>query len=78
MYPELQRYIEHALLHISEILRERKLLLDEMGAFVSSKAGAGETAELTFVCTHNSRWSQMAQLWAAVAAAHFEIEAVRT
>ncbi|MGB8328813.1 MAG: hypothetical protein WCE62_01700 [Polyangiales bacterium] len=78
MYPELRRYIERALLHISDIPRERKRLLDEVAAFVSSKLGAGKPAELTFVCTHNSRRSQMAQLWAAAAAAHFAIEPVRT
>ena len=37
----------------------------------------GQTAELTFICTHNSRRSQMAQLWASAAAAQFGIDGVR-
>jgi arsenate reductase (thioredoxin) len=78
MYATLQRYIDRAVLHTPGLPRERKLLLDQVAAFVSSKRRAGETAELTFVCTHNSRRSQMAQLWAAAAAAHFGVEPVRT
>jgi len=76
MHPGLRRYIERALLHISDIPRERKRLLDEVAAFVSSKHRAHQPAELTFVCTHNSRRSQMAQLWSAAAAAHFGVESV--
>ena len=78
MYRELEQYINGALLQISEIPEGRKRALDEVAAFVSSKIDSGENAELNFICTHNSRRSQMAQLWAAASAARFGIEGVRT
>ncbi|MGB8224416.1 MAG: hypothetical protein WCF10_17625 [Polyangiales bacterium] len=78
MYPRLRRYIDRALLHSSRIPSERKLLLDPVAAFVSSKLLAAEPADLTFICTHNSRRSQIGQVWAAAAAAHFGVESVRT
>ena len=78
MYPRLRRYIDRTLLHSSRIPSERKLLLDPVAAFVSSKLLTGEPADLTFICTHNSRRSQIGQVWAAAAAAHFGVESVRT
>jgi len=78
MHAQLVRYIDRALQETAGIPEERKRLLDDVAAFVSSKRGAGERAELVFICTHNSRRSQMGQLWAAAAAAHFGIEGIHT
>ncbi len=78
MHPELEHSIDRALLRTDAIPEERKRLLEEVAAFVSSKRQAGEAAELAFICTHNSRRSQMGQLWAAAAAAHFGVDDVRT
>lgn len=76
--PALQRTIERALSDAEEIAPDRKGILEELALFVSRKRRAGQTADLVFICTHNSRRSQMGQLWAAAAAAHFGIEGVRT
>ena len=78
MHPRLEAYIRRALLRIDEIPDERKRALREVSAFVVAKRLVGQLAELTFVCTHNSRRSQMGQLWAAATAAHFGIDGVRT
>jgi len=78
MHPALEQYVEGALSGVREIPEERKRTLAEVAAFVSSRRRAGEVAELTFICTHNSRRSHMGQLWAAAAAAHFGIDGVRT
>ena len=78
MYPRLERYIGRALQNIDEIPDERKRALREVSTFVAAKRRVGQIAELTFVCTHNSRRSQMGQLWAAAAAAYFGIDGVRT
>ncbi len=77
MHPELERSIDRALLRIEAIPEERKRLLEDVATFVSSRRRAGEAPELTFICTHNSRRSQMGQLWAAAAAAHFGVDGVR-
>jgi arsenate reductase len=78
MHAELKQYLDRALRGVDGIPEERRRALDDLAAFVSSKRRSGETAELTFICTHNSRRSHMGQLWAAVAAAHFGIDEVRT
>jgi arsenate reductase len=78
MHPTLAQYINQALLHIHGIDEERKRALEDVAAFVSSKRRVGEPADLVFICTHNSRRSQMGQLWAAAAAAHFGIEGIHT
>ncbi len=76
MHPRLERYIGRALQNIDEIPGERKRALTRISEFVATKRAAGEVAELVFICTHNSRRSQMGQLWAAAGAAHFKIDGV--
>jgi len=78
MHAGLKQYLDSALLGVHLIPEERQRALEDVAAFVSWKRAAGEVAELTFICTHNSRRSQMGQLWAPVAAAHFGIGEVRT
>jgi arsenate reductase len=78
MHAELKQYLDRALRGVDGIPEERRRALDDLAVFVSSKRRSGETAELTFICTHNSRRSHMGQLWAAAAAAHFRIDEVRT
>lgn len=78
MHPELARTIDRALPGIGAIPQSRKELLEPVASHVSACQRAGEDARLTFICTHNSRRSQMGQLWAGAAAAHFGIDGVQT
>jgi arsenate reductase len=78
MYPRLRDYIKGALLNTGAIAAPRKTALEEVRSFIAMTRAAGEAAELVFICTHNSRRSQMAELWAAAAAEHFGIDGVRT
>jgi arsenate reductase len=78
MSPTLRSSIERALARFETISEKRRSLLDDVAAYVSAQHEAGQEARLTFICTHNSRRSQMGQLWGAAAAAHFGIEDVRT
>lgn len=61
---------------ISEILKievpeSRQLVLEPLIQYVQNKRDANEEIVLNFICTHNSRRSQFAQIWAKVAAAHY-------
>jgi len=78
MNATLKQYLDRALLCIDGVPEERKRVLEEVAGFISSKRRRGETAKLTFICTHNSRRSQMGQLWAAAAAAHCGIDGIHT
>lgn len=74
----LQDYISRALPHIGDISVARARVLDEIAELIVAERAAGRVAKLTFICTHNSRRSQMAQLWAATAAAYYRIDDVQT
>lgn len=56
--------------HISE---ERKSVLQPLIDFVQQKLNNREEININFICTHNSRRSHLSQVWAQVAAAHFQI-----
>lgn len=73
MLPELLSTIEKVrTLKISE---ERKDILDELINYIQSKVTTGKDLNLNFICTHNSRRSQFAQIWAQTAADYFGIPA---
>ena len=55
------------------IPEERKKILKNLSSFLEKKIGEGKRTELVFICTHNSRRSHMAQLWAQAAAAYYGI-----
>ena len=52
---------------------ERRQALDRLAAYVADRVSAGEPARLVFICTHNSRRSQLSQVWASVAAAYYGV-----
>jgi arsenate reductase len=64
-----------ASLPVSSITSERKDLLEEMAQYLREKLSTGQEIRLNFICTHNSRRSQLAQIWAQTAAAYYGIEA---
>jgi len=56
-----------------DIPQERREILQVLIDFIQSKKSKNEDINLNFICTHNSRRSQFAQVWAAVAAHAFKI-----
>ena len=50
--------------------------LERLGAYIAGRHPG--PVRLVFICTHNSRRSIIAQVWAAAAAAWFEMEGVET
>ncbi len=57
---------------------ERQNELKKIALVVRSKVQAGEAAQLTFICTHNSRRSHLSQIWAQTAAAYYGVPGVKT
>lgn len=78
LMPALSAYVADTLAGLDRIPAERRLQLDALALFVVERTRAGELAPLIFICTHNSRRSHMAQLWAQAAAHHFGINGVET
>jgi arsenate reductase len=71
-YPNLDAFIKD--LKVDQINAERFPQLQAMVDFVQSKMNKGLPIQLNFICTHNSRRSQLAQIWAQTISAYFGIE----
>lgn len=71
MYKDIQNIIDS--FRFSTIPKERKEILDLLIHYLQEKMDKKEPIHLNFICTHNSRRSQFAQLWAQVAADHFAV-----
>ena len=63
---------------IDKLPQERKTLLDSVADYVATRVGDGKPAKLTFICTHNSRRSHLAQIWCQVAAEFYGVPKVMT
>lgn len=59
-----------------DIPQARKEVLHPLIAYIQQKVNQDQTAYLNFICTHNSRRSQFAQIWAQTAADYLGIDAV--
>ena len=76
--PALTEYVKKVIPMMARISEARKLELKKLARFIEAKAKNGEPANLTFICTHNSRRSHLSQLWSATAAAYYGIANVKT
>ncbi|MDX5480092.1 MAG: protein-tyrosine-phosphatase [Hymenobacteraceae bacterium] len=56
----------------------RKEILGQLTAYIREKKETNQPVQLVFICTHNSRRSHMAQLWAQAAAGYYGVADVRT
>jgi arsenate reductase len=74
----LAQYCDAAVKGFDQISERRKLPLDALAQYILSSIQAGGSIDLTFICTHNSRRSHMAQLWALAAVAYYGIDNVQS
>ena len=65
-----------AQLSTERISEERKIILQPLIEFISSKISKNEEVRLNFICTHNSRRSHLSQIWAQTMAFYYQIENV--
>ena len=63
-------------LNINSVSENRKILLDPLIGFIQNKKDLYEVIQLNFVCTHNSRRSHLAQIWAQTCATFFNVSKV--
>ncbi len=71
--------LENTIKEISEmqISEERKMVLQPLIDYIKLKKEKGEAIRLNFICTHNSRRSHLAQVWAQTMAHYFNIPNVQ-
>ena len=61
---------KRAISEFDQIGAERKKELQQAASFIRGKSDQGKAADVTFICTHNSRRSHLSQIWAQTAAAY--------
>jgi arsenate reductase len=76
LLPSLQASAEQLAEQFDRIPGERKETLRSLAKVIRDTIRSGQAAYLNFICTHNSRRSHMAQLWAQAAAHFYEVENV--
>lgn len=74
----IQRYLEERSMEFDRISPERAVLLMRLAQHVHRELAEHDRARLVFICTHNSRRSQIAQLCCAAAATQVGVAGVET
>ena len=74
----LRPYILQIVTGLDKVPRERRTVLDQIAERIAMRLKFGKTAELTFICTHNSRRSHMSQLWAQTAANYYGLDKIHS
>lgn len=78
MFDTLIQTSESLIKGSEDISSERKEFLNELGIYIKEKLISKKEVNLIFICTHNSRRSHMAQVWAQAAAYYFGIQHIHT
>lgn len=76
--PTLDQYIQQRIGEFDQIPAARQTVLRQLARYIEQQQTAGNTAQLTFICTHNSRRSHLAQIWGAVAGDYYDIDGLAT
>src|SRR5690606_13781121 len=63
-------------LDIGLISDKRKAILEPFVEFIQTKVSNNEAVRINFICTHNSRRSHLAQVWAQTLAYYLHIKNV--
>ena len=71
MYSTILKTVEQ--FHFENISNDSKNILQPLIDYIQGKVNSKKRVNLNFICTHNSRRSHLAQIWAQFAAAYYTI-----
>jgi arsenate reductase len=74
----LRPSVKQAIAEFGRIDPERKKELQQAASFIRQRLNEGKSADVTFICTANSRRSHLAQIWAQTAATYYGLTNVTT
>ena len=74
LFPQIENVIKT--LNFESISEERKIIVQPLVDFIQGKASNNQEIRLNLICTHNSRRSHLAQVWAQTAANYYGIKNV--
>ena len=71
MLLDLQNFIDQV--RKQNVSAEREAVLQPLIEYIQQKVNENVPVHLNFICTHNSRRSQLAQIWAQTAAYYYDV-----
>lgn len=71
LFPALNSTIDQLKSEFHQIPTQRKEILQQLSQYIQNKIKDKQKVYLNFICTHNSRRSHIAQLWAQVASHYY-------
>ncbi|MEO6684079.1 MAG: protein-tyrosine-phosphatase, partial [Ginsengibacter sp.] len=71
LFPKIEAFIDS--LQEESIPENRKILLAPLITYIQNKMSKKEPVQLNFICTHNSRRSHLAQVWAQTMASWYSL-----
>ena len=77
-FPTLKKYMEDRIADVGSISTERRDILDHWAQMMVEMKSAQEKVNVTFICTHNSRRSQLAQAWSWAASRYYGQKIVKS
>ncbi len=78
LYPALSAHLRQRAAAFGDISTERRADLARLADYIRPRVAASQPVRLTFICTHNSRRSQLSQVWAHVAAICYGVKHIET
>lgn len=78
LYNNLNNSVIELIKEFNLITETRKKELENLALAINESITKFSKAEITVICTHNSRRSQLGQLWIKVAAIHYGIKNIHT
>jgi arsenate reductase (thioredoxin) len=76
MFPFITSQLNQFVANFESIPESRKIILQKLSNYIQQQIAKNETAQLVYICTHNSRRSHFGQVAAALAAAYYNIKNV--
>ena len=73
---KLRQYVRTLPKEFDQISDERKTKLTQIGDYILEEQKSDETATFLIICTHNSRRSQMGQIWMETAATYYGVKGI--
>lgn len=74
----LDQYWTNVTANLGSVPADRQDELKSLATYIAKSIKQDGTADIMFICTHNSRRSHFGQIWAAAAAHHLGIEGIKT
>ena len=77
MNKKLKTYIQKVILDIDKIPDKRKKLLLDIVDYIKQNCLNENMANIVFICTHNSRRSQLAQCWSIASYQYYKLKNIK-